>query len=53
MTGRLRTKRFRLPRGCVLKVEYERSPFVEMWGYRPLIIGFGFFGALLAMRVWL
>jgi hypothetical protein len=49
----LRVKSWRLPCGYRMTVVYERSPFVEMWGYRPLLIGVGFLGALLAMRVWL
>lgn len=39
--------------GWKLRVVYRQSPFVHAWGYRPLFIGLGFFGALFAMRVTL
>jgi hypothetical protein len=51
MTERIR--RFKLPGGWVLTVIYERSPIVERWGYRPLVIAFGFIAALFALRVLL
>lgn len=55
LPDRANTKTFRLklPSGWRLKVVYRPSPFVEMWGYRPLAMGVGFLATLCAIRLTL